>query len=368
MRVHVMESTISELDSADTEVSSFEFWHPVLFYIPVGFYYLWLGLKHWGVTLPTAANPGIYSGGMVGESKQAILDLIQPEYRDLIAAYVLSPGNPSQTPDSRFSQAKAAMARARLNFPLVAKPDQGMRGDGIRVMRTDADLQAYMAQFPLDRDIILQELSPYQGEAGVFYYRMPGEEQGRLFSLTLKEFPLLVGDGERTVRQLILAHPRFRRIRNKFFRRHRTELARVLAVGEEFKLVFAGNHAKGAIFRDGQDLRTEAMLQTFHDIASSMEGFYFGRFDVRYDSLEALQSGKGFHIIEVNGAGAEATHIWDPRAKLGAAYATLFEQFAILFRIGAANRSRGARPLPATVFLREFFRYLAASTNYPAAH
>ena len=37
---------------------------------------------------------------------------------------------------------------------------------------------------------------------------------------------------------------------------------------------------------------------------------------------------------------AEATHIWDASATLPDAYVTLFEQFRILFEIGAANRRR----------------------------
>src|SRR5437899_5461791 len=50
-----------------------EFWPAWMFYPPVGIYWAWLALKYRGLTVPTAANPGIFSGGMVGESKMATL-------------------------------------------------------------------------------------------------------------------------------------------------------------------------------------------------------------------------------------------------------------------------------------------------------
>src|SRR5206468_7881296 len=51
-----------------------EFWPAWMFYPPVGIYSAWLALKYRGLTVPTAANPGIFSGGMVGESKMGTLE------------------------------------------------------------------------------------------------------------------------------------------------------------------------------------------------------------------------------------------------------------------------------------------------------
>src|SRR5258705_1050010 len=72
-----------------------EFWPAWMFYPPIGIYCAWLVLKYRGLTVPTAANPGIFSGGMVGESKMATLqELLQtsPEFTaeaDLIVADTL---------------------------------------------------------------------------------------------------------------------------------------------------------------------------------------------------------------------------------------------------------------------------------------
>src|SRR5439155_3397854 len=51
-----------------------EFWPAWMFYPPVAIYCLWLAVKYRGLMLPTAANPGIFSGGIVGESKTAMLE------------------------------------------------------------------------------------------------------------------------------------------------------------------------------------------------------------------------------------------------------------------------------------------------------
>ena len=50
-----------------------ELWPAWMFHPPVALYCLWLAVKYRGLTLPCAANPGIFSGGIVGESKMAML-------------------------------------------------------------------------------------------------------------------------------------------------------------------------------------------------------------------------------------------------------------------------------------------------------
>ena len=97
---------------------------------------------------------------------------------------------------------------------------------------------------------------------------------------------------------------------------------------------------------------TPALERRFGEIARSIPEFYFGRFDIRFKSIELLQEGEGFAIIEINGAGAEVIHVWDPNTKFTEVYKTLFAYQKTLFQIGAKNRSRGFKPMS----LREFFR------------
>jgi carbamoylphosphate synthase large subunit len=112
--------------------------------------------------------------------------------------------------DSRAERdaALTAMACAGLSLPVVAKPDLGCRGVGVKLVRTAEDLQAYLDSFPRGAAYLLQRLVPHEGEAGVFYVRRPGQTRGRIVSITLKYFPHVIGDGKRTLRELILADPR----------------------------------------------------------------------------------------------------------------------------------------------------------------
>src|SRR6266487_3709324 len=62
-----------------------EFWPAWLFYIPVALYYVFLSIRYRNVTLPTAANPGMSTGGFIGESKVEILKQLQNADIDLVA-------------------------------------------------------------------------------------------------------------------------------------------------------------------------------------------------------------------------------------------------------------------------------------------
>ncbi len=354
--------------SEEAPASFFEFWHPIVFYAPVAAFYAWLALRYRSLTLPTAANPSIYSGGMIRESKSEILELVPDEYKKWVAqhtAYHLQPGSGSL--EEVFETAKGKLRDAGLAFPVVAKPDMGQRGAGVRPLYNEEQLKLYLDLFPSEATICFQKLVPYPHEAGLLYHRLPTEERGRITSITLKEFPTVTGDGKRTLRELIDADSRASLMREIFFARHEKSLDRVLDEDEDFRLVFAGNHAQGCVFKDGIHILTPALAMRIDEIAKALPEFYFGRFDLRFRDLDALQRGEEFQIVEINGAGAEATHIWDPDGTLSHAYSTLFKQFAILFKIGDLNRKSGHAPLNPIQFLKDVVLYHRVARKYPSA-
>jgi hypothetical protein len=153
---------------------------------------------------------------------------------------------------------------------------------------------------------------------------------------------VLIGDGRSTVEALIRAHPRYRLQASLFLRRHCAAARRVLGRDERFPLALAGNHAQGTLFRDGSHLATPALERRIDDIARSYPGFFIGRFDIRYRDVEAFKAGRDLAIVELNGATAESTDIYDPDHSLWHAYRRLFRQWALVFAIGAENRARGA--------------------------
>lgn len=355
-----------ELDETAYETSVFEFWPFWVFYLPIIVYILWLGLRYRGATLMTASNPAIPMSGFVGESKLAVLDAITGSSRDFIANYT----GVTRKADIVLTLREAldTMALNGLDFPLVAKPDLGMRGAGVQVITSAEDLQRYIIDFPEGGDIVLQELIDAEGEVGLFYVKIPGEGKGKIIGQTLKYFPKVTGDGQSTLRELIAQDRRAGKLAHLYLDRHRDHLDTILPLGKTFRLAFAGSHSRGAIFRNGNDLITDAITDRFDQISQDIGEFYVGRFDVRFANFGDLQAGKGFRILEVNGAGGESTHIWDSRTSLWEAWTTLFQQYRYLWQIGYANRARGFKPVSVKHLYTAWRKELDLTAHYPLTH
>lgn len=345
-------------------VSFFEFWPGWAFYGPIAAYWIALGLRYGSLSLPTAANPNITLGGLCGESKRSILDQVGETQHDMLARYtaVITDGSDAR---ADLAAAEAAIARAGFRYPVVAKPDIGCNGTGVRLVTDQADLLRYLDAFPRNEGLLLQEFIRHDGEAGLFYVREPGERSGRLTSITLKYPPHVIGDGRSTLRELILADPRAGQVPHLYLPRLAERLQEIPARGEAVRLVFVGNHCKGSIFRNGIALATPALTARIDALAQSMPEFHFGRIDVRFESTQALARGEGFRVIEINGAGSEATHVWDPATSLLDAWRAQFFHYAAAFRIGAANRARGYHPARLTTMWRDWRRQKRLMTAYP---
>lgn len=329
-------------------LTRWEFWPMWAFYPPIVLYILYLAIRHRSLTLFTAANPAIPGGGFVGESKGAILQGLAhaPEQ---VARWELIPS--SLAAADRLALAESFLERHRLGYPVVLKPDTGERGSGVRVIRTPEELGVYLAR--AGGDTIIQEYVEGR-EYGVFYYRIPGEARGRIFSVTDKRIPTVVGDGMRTLEVLILADDRAVSMAPLFLTRHQARLLDIPAAGEVVALGDLGNHCQGAVFHDGGHLVSAELEAAIEMLVAGYDGFFFGRFDLRVPSEEALRAGRNLKVLELNGASSEATHIYDPRHGPWAAWRTLREQWRILFAIGERNRRAGVRPLTLAEFLRAY--------------
>jgi membrane protein DedA with SNARE-associated domain len=338
-----------------------EFWPSWLFYLPVAAYYAWLGLRYRSFTLPSAANPAIPTGGLVGESKSAIIDLLHRAHPHHVADGYLIGGS---TTADRLKSFHRILRQHDLTLPFILKPDYGQRGNGVRLIRSMAAARDYLER--VSAPVLVQRYASGPCEAGIFYYRFPDESRGRIFSITEKIFPEIRGDGRRTIEQLILADPRASLIARKYLTRFAARRTEVLAAGERLKLVESGNHAQGCIFRDGAHLWTRELEEAI-DRISRLQGFHIGRYDIRYVHDEDLRRGENFQIVELNGAASEATNIYDAHNSLGQAYRTLFTQWRLVFAIGDINRRRAAASVSLRELWREWRKYSRAALSYPLA-
>ncbi|MGH9464815.1 MAG: hypothetical protein ACRD0X_04165, partial [Thermoanaerobaculia bacterium] len=303
-----------------------EFWPAWAVYPPIVLYVLALGLRHRGLTVFTAANPGIPAGGFIGESKAAILSRLGsvpgwriPPWRLLPAASPVA---------ERLKSVRDFCAVHDLDYPLVLKPDAGQRGSGVAIVEDDAGVESYLRRTGCDT--LLQDYAPGL-EFGLFYVRFPDEPRGRLVAITEKRLPEIVGDGRRTIAELIVADERAVCRADLYLARQGAERERVPAAGERVALAQLGTHCRGAVFSDGSALATPALAAAVEAMSRTFEGFHFGRYDVRAPSAAALAAGGPLALIELNGVTSEPTHAYDTRYGLLAAWRTLAWQWRTAF-------------------------------------
>ena len=330
-----------------------------LLFTPMTIQWLWLGLKYRSVTLPSVVNPGIETGGLVGESKFACLEMIAPRFRDRVAATALvAPGANPET----------VRLRAGLEYPLIAKPDIGWCGYGVRRIETADELATYGAAFPPGESFLLQRLIDDPHEAAMFYIRHPSNPRGRVIALTIRHLPHVIGDGVSDLAALIGADPRMSRNAEAYAGMLGADgLARVPAAGERVMLATIASIRAGGRYEDGDELITPAFEDAVDALSRSMKGFHYGRFDIKYRSPEALRAGH-FTILEVNGAGAEAIQYWDPKYSFLDTFRGVFAKQRALFAMADDMRQLGHKPIGWRALARAHLKQQKLIKTYPPSN
>lgn len=313
------------------KLTHWEYWPLWAIYYPLFPVWLFFSVKARSFFFFNAANPKMKNGGMAMESKHEINGMIP---RACIPKSILI------EKDAQLNQVFHSMSTNQIQFPCIAKPDIGMKAFGVDKIHDEAELKAYLERTP--ERFLIQELITYPNELGIFYVRIPGEEKGSITGIVSKEFLSVIGDGQSTLLQLIKSDPRshiqLQALRRKFGNK---ALHRVLNAGEQFVLVPYGSHTRGAKFVDVSHRLNKGMLQVINTICLQMPEFYYGRLDVLYNSFEELSAGNKFKVIEINGAGGEATHIYDPKHSLFFAWKEITKHWNFLCKISMLNHKRG---------------------------
>jgi hypothetical protein len=267
---------------------------------------------------------------MLGESKFDILEKIRPHYKP--ATILVKAPATSDT-------LKPLLKAAGISFPLIAKPDKGERGWLVEKISDWDALSRYFS--PVQGDFIIQGYVDFPLEAGVFYYRFPGEASGHISSVVLKDFLKIRGDGRSTVLKLMNLYPRARFQVHVLREKYPDLMKQIPAAGSVVELVPIGNHCKGTTFLNGNHLINEQLVAVFDEISRSIEGFYYGRFDLRCPTIEDLYAGRHIRVMELNGAGAEPGHIYQPGFSIIEAYRVIFAHWQVLYRISRQNHTSG---------------------------
>lgn len=271
------------------------------------------------------------------ESKKEIYDLIPKEFYP--ATMLFRAGT-----DAR--QVVLAIEDSHLSMPLIAKPDIGMRGLQVKKITSAEELHAYASGCKVD--FLVQEYVPYENEVGIFYYRYPDEKHGHISGIVGKELLTIVGDGVSTVEQLLQKDKRYVLQLPVLHKTYKNKMQQVLEAGEKFLMVPYGNHARGAKFIDITGYADEQLVETIDNICLRVDRFYFGRLDIRYNTWEELKEGRNFSVIELNGAGSEPTHMYDPQHSLFFAWKEIIRHWIILQRISICNHRLSGLPYMST--------------------
>jgi hypothetical protein len=310
-------------------LSAWEYWPFGIVQLPLFIYWVWLSLRARSFIFFSASNPTIVLGGMFGESKNDVLNLVPGQFKPktvLVEA-------PSTT-----EEVMRVMNTQGFTFPVIFKPDLGERGFMVKKIAGENQITPYLQS--LNKDFLIQEFLDLPLELGVFYTRFPQEAEGHVTSVVIKDMLTVTGNGNATLQQLILDKPRAKLQWHKLSIAHADRLGEILPAGEKFVLNSIGNHSLGTTFVNGEHLINAKLSKTFDTISKQIDGFYFGRYDLRCASLEDLYEGN-VKIMELNGCGAEPAHIYHPGFSLWRALGILFTHWKNIFLISMQNHKRG---------------------------
>ena len=279
------------------------------------------------------------------ESKKEIYDLIPSEYY---------PKTLLIEPTETLEAVQEKIKEAAIEFPLIAKPDIGLRGTAVKKIHNKQELAAYFSK--ANFNVLIQSLIPYENEIGLFYVKLPNQP-GKITGIVAKEFMILTGNGKNTIRELLHEDKRYLLQLEVLEEEYKDKLNTILSEGETINLVPYGNHCRGTKFVDASHEITPEMIESFNIICSQINGFHFGRMDIMYHSYEDLAQGKNFQIVEINGAISEPTHMYDPKHSLWFGWKELTRHFHYMYVISKHNRKKGANYLTFKEGVREFKKH-----------
>jgi hypothetical protein len=332
------------------KLTNWEYWPFEIVYIPIYFLWAFYAIKARTIFFFNASNPTMTNGGFIMDSKIEIYNLIPQVY------YPKTQFVAKKIP---FDEVLTISNNTHIAFPFIVKPDIGLRGSAVKKIYSLEDLEEYHDQ--ANFDYLLQDIIPYENEIGVFYVRFPNESKGKITGIVAKEFLIVTGDGKSTIKELILQNPRFELQLKTLEKEFKEKLSEVLPLGEKCNLVPYGNHCRGSKFIDASHLITPKLNEVIDTMCQQIEGFYFGRMDLMYNTFEELENGRQFQLVEVNGAASEPTHIYDPKHSIFFAWKELARHITYMYKISVQNHKKGAPYLTHKEGMKQYRLHLAHS-------
>jgi hypothetical protein len=314
-------------------ITNWEAWPFGILYAPLSVCWLWYIIRSGAVWFFTSSNPKITFGGLEGEPKKEMYDLLPKE---------LYPPTFFVSSNEAFTVIEQKLVTNNIDYPFIVKPEVGEQGVLLRKINNRNELTHYHTLMPWD--YIVQQLVQYPMEVSVFYIRHPKNSRG-LVTGFLHKIPLQVtGNGNDTLQDLVMQHPKGNKQLALLESKHRDNWLQVIPVGERYLLSYAANHNRGARFVDLKHEIDDQLTTLFDGISSTGNEFYYGRYDIMCSNVADLKAGKNFTILEYNGCGAEPNHFYDTGYTLIGAYKEILKHWKALYQISKYNRQHGVAP------------------------
>ncbi len=307
-----------------------ETWPYLIKYIPIMPVWLWYCFRSRSLWFFTPSNPTLTFGGFEGESKKEMYEQL-PSGSYPKSIFILS-GSP-------FNKIEELIITSGIRYPFAVKPDVGMMGFMFRKINNAEELRLYDNKMIVN--YFIQELVTYSLEVSVFYYRFPNEQRGTITGFLKKEFLEVVGDGQSSLWKLIQDYPRIQFRLEEMRLKHADNLNDILSCGKTYILSYALNLSRGGRLVSLEHEKDESLTNVFDQLSHYTKHFYYGRYDIKCNSIEELKKGKNFSILEFNGCGAEPHHIYGNNNTLWQAYEIVLHHWNVLYKIAKHNNDNG---------------------------
>ena len=323
-----------------------EYWPMLMFYmpnIPLALYY---AIRTKSFVFYTATNPGLKNAGIGSESKFNTLQMIPRKY---VPKSILHRKNQ----DIKITLQE--INNKGISFPLIIKPDVGFRGLLVKKIKTKTSLINHLKKYSID--FIIQQFMSHEYECGIFYYRYPYHKKGTISSLTLKKFLSIKGDGKSSLLELVHQDKRASIYYSTLKEDTTLDWNLILEKNSVKKLSSIGNHSKGTQFINGNHLINKKIETILDSISHQIDGWYYGRLDIKYNSLRELYEGN-FMIVEINGILAEPGNIYDAnKINYFKALKIIRDHWKHLFKIARYNSQISGVKLTKTLpFVKEMIQ------------
>jgi len=309
-------------------LTHWEYWSMWTIYVPLIPYYIYQSIRSGGIGFFARTNPCMPSGGMGLFDKEQMYNLLPTNCYPTTTYF---------HPGTKIGAIESWLQENSIGFPLIAKPANGCRGRGVEIVHSFNDLQNILVN--CHEKMVIQSMIPFKNEVGIFYVKHPKEKYGRITGIVEKKGIQITGNGINTIGELVLQSERYAPHFDSLKKNCSLHLDEILPIGKMEVLSSIGNHARGATFYDISHLNSTKLENVIDGMSKKIEHFYFGRFDIKYDSWEKLENGESFSIVELNGANSEPTHIYDPKHTYIFALKEITKHWKMMGEISRENKT-----------------------------